>query len=178
MRTPNLPAASNAAAFLVNEDAGGGVLVTRALPADAVKAAAGLGNVDNTADADKPVSAAQAAAIADSAATRASLGKLEGLVTNSTATRTLALTDLGKAVEMTSGSANTLTVPPNSAVPFPLTTVIPLIQMGAGQTTIAAGAGVTIRSFGGKLKLSGQYAQASLYKRGTDEWVLAGSLVP
>ena len=63
VRTPNLPAAESAAAFLVNEDTGGGVLVTRALPADAVKAAAGLGNVDNTADADKPVSAAQADAI-------------------------------------------------------------------------------------------------------------------
>ena len=65
IRTPNLPAASNAAAFLVNEDAGGGVLVTRALPANAVKAAAGLGNVDNTADLDKPVSSEQATALAN-----------------------------------------------------------------------------------------------------------------
>ncbi|ABS68950.1 hypothetical protein Xaut_3724 [Xanthobacter versatilis] len=63
VRTPNLPAASNAAAFLVNEDTGGGVLVTRALPANAVKTAAGLGNVDNTSDTSKPVSTAQAAAI-------------------------------------------------------------------------------------------------------------------
>ncbi|MFG1319829.1 hypothetical protein, partial [Xanthobacter autotrophicus] len=64
VRTPNLPAASNAAAFLVNEDAGGGVLVTKALPANAVKAAAGLGNVDNTADTDKPISTAQGVALA------------------------------------------------------------------------------------------------------------------
>ncbi|MFG1307484.1 hypothetical protein V5F34_25540, partial [Xanthobacter autotrophicus] len=110
-------------------------------------------------------------------ATKASLGKLEGLVTDATTARTLALADLGKGVEMTSASANTLTVPPNSSVAFPLNTVIPVIQMGAGQTTIAAGAGVTIRSNGNKLKMSGQYAQASLFKRGTDEWVLAGNLV-
>jgi len=137
-----------------------------------VKADVGLGNVDNTSDANKPVSAAQQAALD----AKASLGKLEGLVTDATTARTLALTDLGKAVEMTSGSANTLTVPPNSSVAFPLNAVIPVLQMGAGQTTIAAGAGVTIRSAGGKLKLAAQYAQASLYKRGTDEWVLAGNL--
>lgn len=142
-----------------------------------VKADVGLGSVDNTSDVNKPVSTAQAAAINAAVATKASLGKLEGLVTDATTARTLALADLGKGVEMTSASANTLTVPPNSSVAFPLNTVIPVIQMGAGQTTIAAGAGVTIRSNGNKLKMSGQYAQASLFKRGTDEWVLAGNLV-
>lgn len=137
------------------------------------KSDVGLGSVDNTADVNKPVSTPQQAALDG----KASLGKLEGLVTDTTTARTLALTDLGKAVEMDNASANTLTVPPNSSVAFAVGTYIPIIQKGAGQTTIAAGAGVTIRSRGTRLKLAGQYAQAGLLKRGTDEWVLAGDLV-
>lgn len=138
-----------------------------------VKGDVGLGAVDNTSDAGKPISTATQTALDG----KASIGRLEGLVTDITTARTLALTDVGKAVEMDNAAANTLTVPPNSSAAFPLHTVIPVIQKGAGQTTIAAGAGVTIRSYGSKLKLAGQYAQASLYKRATDEWVLAGNLV-
>lgn len=94
-----------------------------------------------------------------------------------TANTTLSLTDAGRAVEMNSGSGVTLTVPPNSSVAFPVGTVIPeILQLGAGQVTIAAGAGVTIRSSGGLLKLTGQYSAASLRKRATNEWVLTGDL--
>ena len=89
---------------------------------------------------------------------------------------TLVLTDAEKVVEMNVTGANNLTVPPNSSVPFPLYTTIPITQLGAGQTTIVAGAGVTIRSSGSKLKLTGQYSGAFLYKRGTDEWVLQGDI--
>lgn len=91
-------------------------------------------------------------------------------------TYTLVLADAGHIVEMSNASANTLTVPPNSSVAFKIGTIIHLAQLGAGQTTIAQGSGVTIRSEGSNLKLNAQYAQASLYKRATNEWVLAGSL--
>lgn len=90
---------------------------------------------------------------------------------------TLALTDAGLSVEMNNAAANTLTVPPNSSVAFPVGTQILITQYGAGQTTIAAGAGVTIRQADTKLKLAKQYAQATLVKRATDEWVLSGNLV-
>lgn len=89
---------------------------------------------------------------------------------------TLALADAGTVVELTKATANTLTVPPNSSVAFPVGTVIELFQYGAGQVTVAAGAGVTIRSSGGKLKLTGQYSGASLRKRATDEWSLIGDI--
>lgn len=105
------------------------------------------------------------------------LGKLEGIVTDTTTARTLGLTDLGKAVEMDNASPNTLTVPPNASVAFPLYTTLPIIEKGAGRTIIAAGAGVTIRSRSSRLQLAGQYAQAWLFKRATDEWVLSGDLV-
>lgn len=93
-----------------------------------------------------------------------------------TASYTLVLADAGKHVEMNVASANNLTVPPNSSVAFPIGTQILLSQYGAGQTTVVAGSGVTIRSNGAKLKLTGQYAQATLVKRATDEWYISGNL--
>jgi hypothetical protein len=90
---------------------------------------------------------------------------------------TLVLTDAGKVVEANNAATVTVTVPPNSAVAFPIGTVIELWQQGAGQLLVAAGAGVTIRSSGGFLKSYGQYSSLSLRKRATDEWVLVGDLV-
>jgi hypothetical protein len=91
-------------------------------------------------------------------------------------TYTLVLSDAGKMVTMTNASANTLTVPPNADVAFPINTRIDLIQYGAGNTTIAAGSGVTIYSSGSKLKLTGQYSGASLWKKATNTWVLIGDI--
>ena len=89
---------------------------------------------------------------------------------------TLVLTDAGKIVVMNKATANTLTVPPNSSVAFGTNTRIDLLQYGAGQTSVAAGAGVTIYSSGSKLKLTGQYSGASLWKQGTNTWVLIGDI--
>lgn len=93
-----------------------------------------------------------------------------------TASYVLVLTDAGKAVEMNVASANTLTVPPNSSVAFPVGTVLEVHQYGAGQTTVTPGSGVTLRAHGGALKTAAQYAVVSLRKRATDEWVVAGDL--
>lgn len=91
-------------------------------------------------------------------------------------TYTLVLTDAGKMVTMSNASANTLTVPPNADVAFPTNTRIDLLQYGAGQTTIAAGSGVTIYSSVSKMKLTGQYSGATLWKKATNTWVLVGDL--
>ena len=91
-------------------------------------------------------------------------------------TYTLALADDGKVVEMNNASANTLTVPPNSSVAFPVGSQILVLQTGAGQTTVAAGAGVTVSSKDGNLKLSAQWSAATLIKRATDAWVAIGDL--
>lgn len=104
-------------------------------------------------------------------------GTLKDIVANTrTASYTLALTDSGKVVEMNVATPNNLTVPPNSSVAFPVGTLIGVDQLGAGQTSIVAGAGVTIRSSGSWLKARGQYSSLSLRKRATDEWVLVGDL--
>lgn len=92
-----------------------------------------------------------------------------------TGSYTLVLGDAGLVVEMNVGSANNLTVPPNSSVAFPTGTVIEVLQYGAGQTTLVAGSGVTIRSPAG-LKISAQYGAASLRKLAIDEWAAEGRL--
>ena len=94
-----------------------------------------------------------------------------------TASYTLVLSDADKLVEMNVGSANNLTVPLNSSVAFPTGTQILLAQYGAGQTTVVATSGVTVRSNGGKLKLNVQYSGATLIKIGTDDWYLFGDIV-
>jgi len=93
-----------------------------------------------------------------------------------TASYTLVLSDADKLVEMNVASANNLTVPPNSSVAFSTGTQILLAQYGAGQTTVVAGSGVTVRSSGGKLKLNAQYSGATLIKIATDEWYLFGDI--
>jgi hypothetical protein len=93
-----------------------------------------------------------------------------------TASYTLVIGDAGKLVTMSNASANNLTVPPNSSVAFPTGTRIDVLQKGAGQTTLVAGSGVTINSKGSALKVSAQYAGATLIKYGTDTWFAVGDL--
>ena len=92
-----------------------------------------------------------------------------------TATYTLVLADDGKIVEMNVAGANVLTIPPNSSVAFPVGTQIIVIQTGAGQTTLTAGAGVTLNATPGT-NLRTQYSGATLIKRATDTWIAIGDL--
>lgn len=89
---------------------------------------------------------------------------------------TLVLADAGTLVEFTNAAGNTLTIPPNSSVAFPTGTFISLRQYGTGQVTVTPGAAVTLRSRGAAYKTGGQYAEATLTKRGSDEWVLTGDV--
>ena len=102
---------------------------------------------------------------------------ITGVVTNrQTASYTLALGDSNDLVEMNVATANNLTVPLDSAVAFPVGTKIDIAQYGAGQTTVVATGGVTIRSAGGALKLAAQYSGATLVKIATNEWYLFGDI--
>ena len=92
-----------------------------------------------------------------------------------TASYTLVLSDASKLVEVSNASANTVTVPLNSSVAYPTGTQINILQTGAGQTTIAGTAGVTINYAIG-LKLRTQWSAATLIKRATDTWVAFGDL--
>jgi hypothetical protein len=198
---------------------------TLSVTARVAKADVGLGDVDNTSDAAKPVSTATQAALNGkvNSAHSHSIGDVTGLQTaldgkaplaspaltgtptapsaaayadstqiattaqvHDTVTTvpenaqtgtayTLVLTDAGKLVTLNNAAAVTLTIPANASVAFPTGTRIDLLQYGAGQVTVGS-AGVTIRSSGSKLKLAGQYSGATLWKKGTNEWVLIGDI--
>lgn len=97
-------------------------------------------------------------------------------VNTQTVSYILVLGDAGKTIEMNSGSATTVTVPPASSVNFADGTVIEIFRYGTGAVAVQAGSGVTIRSSGGLLGIATQYESVVLRKRSGDEWVLVGSL--
>lgn len=134
------------------------------------KTAVGLGNVDNTSDANKPVSTATQTALDT---------KTDKLIDTYryTASHTLTAFDADHLVEMNVATANDLTIPLNSSVAFPIGTQILLAQYGAGQTTIVPTSGVTVNSNGGKLKLNVQYSGATLIKIAENEFYLFGDIV-
>lgn len=90
---------------------------------------------------------------------------------------TLVLGDAGKMVTMTKGSANTLTIPKNSSVAFPVGTFVLIYQGGAGQTTVSPVDGdVTLHATDSLYDLYGQYSVGAIVKLATDTWVLFGDL--
>lgn len=94
---------------------------------------------------------------------------------------TLVLGDAGKVVEGTNSSANTITIPLNSSVAFPIGTQITVLQAGTGQTSINVTSGVTLNAglqgTTNVAKLRAQWSAALLIKRSTDTWVASGDLV-
>ena len=81
---------------------------------------------------------------------------------------TLQLSDAGQVVPMNKPTAGTLTVPLNSAVAFPIGTVLWVYNQSSADVTIAGDAGVTVRNAGD----ISQFEEASLRKRATNEWVM------
>lgn len=93
-----------------------------------------------------------------------------------TASYTFVSGDKTKCVEIDNAGATTLTVPPNSGVGFSNGTQLMFRQKGAGAITLTPGVGVTLRSRGGLLNTNGQWAEGTVTKRATNEWVVAGDL--
>lgn len=91
---------------------------------------------------------------------------------------TLVLTDADlKTVWMNNASANTLTVPTNASVAFPVGTKIQVIMEGAGATSITGDTGVTVNgTSGGTVTINNQYSGAMLSKRATDTWIVTGDV--
>ena len=89
-------------------------------------------------------------------------------------TYTFVLADNGKLVTLDNASAITVTVPANSSVAYATGAIINLQQIGAGQVTVAAAAGVTINGTGTKTRA--QWSAASLVKTATNTWTLIGDI--
>ena len=88
-------------------------------------------------------------------------------------TYTLALTDAGKLVTLSNGSAISLTVPTNTSVAFPIGTQVNMAQINTGRVTVAGDTGVTVNSSLG-LKTRTQYSVITCIKTATDTWLLTG----
>ena len=99
-----------------------------------------------------------------------------------TATYTVVLADADqKLVTMSVGSANDFLIPTNASVAFAVGTIINVIQIGAGQTTIKAvtSGTTTISSTGATAttpKLRAQFSAASCIKVATDTWYVVGDI--
>ena len=87
-------------------------------------------------------------------------------------TYTLAASDRGGLVTLTNAAATTLTV--STAVALAAGERVDLVQLGAGQVTVAA-SGVTVNATPG-LKLRAQYSAATLLCISTGVYVLVGDL--
>jgi hypothetical protein len=98
------------------------------------------------------------------------------ILNQQTASYTLVLADRDKMVEISSGSAITLTVPADATVAFPTGTRIEILQTGTGQITVAGAGSVAVNGTPG-LRLRAQWSSAMLIKRAANTWVLIGDLV-
>lgn len=129
------------------------------------KADVGLPNVDNTADADKPVSEPQ----------RLAMGKVQvtGEALFNTFTPSLGME--GRDFHMNRGVANTFYIPADSEIDFDLFTVFQVTQMGVGETSISKHASVTIVGKGG-YKVDGRYDSVWLKKIGANRWLIQGGV--
>ena len=102
--------------------------------------------------------------------------KLISINAQSGASYTLVLSDAGKLVTMNNGSGNTLTIPDNTGVAFPIGTQILVKQKGNGATTFASDPSVTIQSYLNRVVSLGQYSLFTLIKIDTNVWSLGGNL--
>ena len=112
-------------------------------------------------------------------APRAGFNSTQSTATITSNNYTLVASDLGKLVELGPTTANmTVTVPTDATATFATGDRIDLLQTtGTYTVTVQAAGGVTLNAEGSKFKLKGQWAAATLVKRGANTWVLIGNLI-
>jgi hypothetical protein len=94
----------------------------------------------------------------------------DGVNTQSGTTYALTVDDNGRVIVFTNGSAVTLTIPSGLGLGFSCS----VVQYGAGQVTVSAGTGVTLRLRTSSNKTGGQYAVVSLLSVVADEYIVTG----
>lgn len=94
------------------------------------------------------------------------------IVSESTTARTLSDSDCGKVIDCSNGSAVTITIPSTVSAGFNCT----VVQSGAGQVTIAAGASVNLYCYSSTKATAGQYAAINIIPYASNSYVLEGDL--
>lgn len=92
-------------------------------------------------------------------------------ITTQTGNYTIASSDIAGLLMVNSATTATITVPPNSSVSIDIGRYVHILQIGAGQVQLAAGAGVTLN---GRTRLRAQFSMGTLLKRAADSWVFMG----
>jgi hypothetical protein len=171
-------ASANTANTLVQRDASGNFTAGAVTATTFSGSGASLTNIAGSAITAGTVGSTQ---IADASITTAKLATgapragFNSTVNAVAGSYTLVASDLGKLVEVASGSACNLTIPTDS-VAFTTGDRIDIIQTDLGQVTLVPGAGVTLNTDSGKRKLLNQWAACTLIKRGANSWVAIGNL--
>jgi hypothetical protein len=97
-----------------------------------------------------------------------------------TDTYTAVLTDnQNKVVTMDKATANDFLIPTNANVAFPIGSILNVVQIGAGKTTIEAvtpGTTTISSTAGVDPDLRAQFSSASCIKTGTDTWLVVGDI--
>jgi len=94
---------------------------------------------------------------------------------------TMVAADQSAVITMSNAAANTLTIPANASVAFPVGTKAEVWMLAAGTTTIAGATGVTLQGNGGSVSagscdIQTQYGGATLTKIATDTWMVGGDI--
>jgi len=89
---------------------------------------------------------------------------------------TLVASDVGKLITLNNAAAITLTLPQDSDATIAVRKYIDLYQLGAGQVTVAAGSGATLRVSGLTAKARAQYSRLGVQKVSANTWSLFGDL--
>jgi hypothetical protein len=74
---------------------------------------------------------------------------------------------------MNNAAANTVTIPPNASVPYPLGALLLLSQYGAGASSFLGGAGVTLL-LSSTAQCRARYSIICAVQVTTDNWIVAG----
>ena len=170
--------------FLIADSSTATGLKWSTIPADAVTTAKiSDSNVTTAKIADSAITSAK---IADgtivnadiNASAAIDLGKLaDATIDEKSASYTLALTDKNKFIKMSvTSTANTVTVPTNASVAFPIGSQIHIIQYGTGKTQVIPVSGTVILYATPGAYLRAQYSSATLLKCDTNIWMLMGDL--
>lgn len=97
------------------------------------------------------------------------MGSLLGVTTIAGTAYALSAADDGHLLYCTAATAVTITT---AALPAAFSCMV--IQGGAGQVSIAAGAGTTVAAFGGMVKTAGQFAALTVFAPVADTFIVSG----
>jgi hypothetical protein len=83
---------------------------------------------------------------------------------------------VGQLTTVINADGGTITIPDNTTTAFAVGDQLNFMNLGTATYTFVAGGTAVIRSAGGALNLSTQYAVCTVLKWDTDAWVMVGNV--